>query len=76
MTGISVAQCTRLIVENNVINDAGTSGNTRAAVFTNCTSRKFFNNQDDSGNLLRGYDTTGLFVQELEDAVQDVVLPL
>jgi hypothetical protein len=44
---------------------------------TNCTSRKFFNNQDDSGNLLRGYNTaTGLFVQELEDAVEDVLVPL
>jgi hypothetical protein len=77
MTGISVAQCTRLITENNVINDAGTSGNTRAVVFTNCTSRKFFNNQNDSGNLLRGYDTaSATFIQELDDAVQDVLLPV
>lgn len=45
--------------------------------FTSCSSAKFFNNQDTAGKLLRGYNTgSSLYQQELEDAVQDVLLPV
>ncbi len=77
MTGVSGTQCAKLIAENSVIADSGTTGSTRAVVFTNCGSTKLFNNQDDFGTFMRGYNTvSGLSVKELADAVQDVLLPI
>jgi hypothetical protein len=77
MTGIRLKRCTRLIVENNIINDAGTDPGTGPIRFQECGSAKFFNNQDNSGKLQRGYNVdTSRFVQELEDSVQDVLLPV
>lgn len=72
LRGLRVQRCGALIAENNVINNVGTA---LAAVAQNCTKLKFFNNQNVDGLLLRGYDeSAGVFLQELEDAAQDVLL--
>jgi hypothetical protein len=72
LVGIHVQRTDQLIAENNVIsNIAEASG-----VYTeNCNSRKFFNNEDQGGKLLRGFNGSQRLL-ELEDAVQDVLLPL
>jgi hypothetical protein len=74
--GLIIKQSARLIAENNVINDMDETV-VKPIEFTNCGSVKFFNNQNASGKLLRGYDTAAAkSVSELADEVQDVLLPL
>jgi len=74
MTGIDLAYCGEAIVENNIISDTETDDGVR---FGNCPAIKFFNNETPAGELLRGYDTSASkYVLELEDAVEDVLLPL
>jgi hypothetical protein len=53
---------------------ASTSG-AEAVRFANCDSRKFFNNQNTAGQLLRGFDGTN-YVLELEDREEDVLLAM
>lgn len=71
-TGIEAERCGELIAENNIISDTAMENGVR---FSNCASRKFFNNQNKSGQRLRGYDGTS-YVQELEDQLEDALLPL
>jgi hypothetical protein len=73
--GIRISRATRLIAENNLINDITATDTYKAIEFSNCGSFKFFNNQDSAGQLIRGHDGSK-FIQELEDAVQDVLLPV
>ena len=74
LRGMDLSRCKELVVENNIVNNAAGD---QAVRFGNCSSSKFFNNQDTAGKLLRGYNTvTSLYAQELEDAVQDVLLPV
>jgi len=70
--GIKLQHCTNALVESNVINN---TNSTAAVVCSDCTTTKFFNNQNSSGQLLNGY-VGGTKALELEDAVQDVLLPL
>ena len=72
LKGINVQYCDELIAENNIISNIVDE---EAVRFSNCVSRKFFNNQNQAGKLLRGYDGSK-YVLELEDAVQDVLLPI
>lgn len=74
LRGIRVQRCGALIAENNVISNVDAA---LAVVAMNSTKLKFFNNQNADGLLLRGYDeSAGKFLQELEDAAQDVLLSL
>jgi hypothetical protein len=74
--GIYLRQCTRVIAENNILNDTDADA---GVDFQNCGSVKFFNNQTSAGELRRGHDTSttpAKQVLELEDQVQDVLLPI
>lgn len=67
--GISFRYCAHAIVENNIINDM-LEEHGAAVFFRDCASVKFFNNQNSSGKLLRGYNQVGsILVQELADFV-------
>ncbi|HTG44918.1 MAG TPA: hypothetical protein VK633_10340 [Verrucomicrobiae bacterium] len=76
--GIDISSANSAIVESNVIdNTVNDATNGRAVKYANCTSTKFFNNQNTAGQLLRGYNSgTAKYIPELEDAVQDMLLPL
>jgi hypothetical protein len=72
LRGINVQRCGELVAENNIIDNVSTD---EAVRFANCQSRKFFNNQNTAGQLLRGFDGTN-YVLELEDREEDVLLAM
>jgi hypothetical protein len=72
LAGVDVQRCAELIAENNIISNIA---ETLAMKTQNCTSTKFFNNQNQAGQLLRGYAGSQR-VLELEDAAQDVLIVL
>lgn len=77
LRAIRVQRCGQFLAENNVISNIAEYDNTTsiAAVYgENCTARKFFNNEDQGGRLIRGYGPQR--VLELQDAVDDVLLAL
>lgn len=72
LRGVDVKRCGQVIIENNVISNVEES---LAVVTALSDSTKFFNNQDQSGTLLNGYNGT-VKALELEDAVQDEIMAM
>ena len=74
MRGISVSNATEAIIEDNILQNVAAD---QAVRYSGCASTRFFNNQDASGSLLRALDTSSSkYALELEDSVQDVLVPL
>jgi hypothetical protein len=71
--GMQIRWCAEAIIENNIINNTNL---TYGINYGNFTSIKSLNNQTSAGALVRAYDNNApKFLMELEDDVQDVVIP-